>query len=56
MRKNYRNSTTDLSDINLLNKFFCVVQDAMDTKGFGTSTEMLMSLAHQQIKEFQGFE
>ena len=34
----------DLSDINLLNKIFCVAQDAMDTKGFGTPTKMLMSL------------
>ena len=29
---------------NLLNKNFCVAQDAVDSKGFGTSTEMLMSL------------
>ena len=41
---NYRNSTFDLSSINLLNNIFCVAQDAMDTKGFGTPTEMLMSL------------
>ena len=34
----------DLSNINLLNKIFYIGQDAMDTKGFGTPTEMLMSL------------
>ena len=31
----------DISDINVLNKIFCVAQD---TKGFGTPTKMLMSL------------
>ena len=41
---NHRNSTFDLSNINLLNKIFFVAQDAMDTKGFGTPIEMPMSL------------
>ena len=40
----YRNSEFDLSNISLLNENFCVAQDAMDTKGFGTPTEMPMSL------------
>ena len=34
----------DLSNIKLLNKIFSEAQDAMDTKGFGTPTEMPMSL------------
>ena len=45
---NYRNSTFDLFNINLPNKILCVAQDSMDTKGFGTSTEMLMSLMLHQ--------
>ena len=47
-----------LSNMNLLNQIFCVAQDAMDTKGFGTPTEMPMSLMFHasinKIKEFQG--
>ena len=42
---NYRSSKFDLCNINLLNRNFCVAQDALDTKGFGTPK-------HRQIKEF----
>ena len=42
--KGQRNFKFDLCNINLINKNFCVAQDAMDTKGLGTPIEMLMSL------------
>ena len=49
---NYRNSTFDLSNINLLNEIFFVARNAMDTKGFGTPTEMPMSLTfHPSINK-----
>ena len=44
IENNHRNSTFDLSNINLLNKTFFVAQDAMDTKRFGTATEMPIRL------------
>ena len=34
----------DFSNISLPNNIFCVAKDAMDTKGFGAPTEMLISL------------
>ena len=42
----------DLCKINLPNKNFCVAQDTLDTKGFGTLTEVLMSLMlHSSINK-----
>ena len=41
---NYKTLKFDLCNINLLNRNFCVALDAMDTKGFGTFTEVLMNL------------
>ena len=54
---NYRNSMFYLSNINLLNENFCVARDALDTKGFGTPTEMLVSLIlHPSINKYKNFE
>ena len=54
VENNYRNSKFDLCNINLLNKNFCVAQDALDTNGFGTPTEMFMSLMlHPSINKYK---
>ena len=47
----------DLCNVNLLNKNFCVAKDALDTKGFGTLTEMLMNLMlHPSINKYKNSE
>ena len=44
----------DLCNINLLNKNFCIAQDALDTNGFETATKMFMSLMlHPNIHKYK---
>ena len=44
--------TFDLYNIRLQNKYVCVAQDALDTKGLRTPTEVLMNLMlHRSINK-----